>query len=198
MHWERGAGDSVSLIWNPKGIQVCNSLIRNSEVKWTEVKSLSRVRLFATSWMVAYQAPPTMGFSRQEYWSGVPFPSPGDLPNPGIKAGSPALQTRRFTVWATREALFVTPWTIAHQASPSMEFSRHEYWSRLPFHSPGDLPYPGIEPRSPNIAGRRFTIWATRESKGILGTVQEYNNKNHFSWGGIGSKFTCGSLDGKI
>ena len=42
---------------------------------------------------VAYQAPPSMGFSRQEYWSGLPFPSPGDLPNPGIKRGSSALQT---------------------------------------------------------------------------------------------------------
>ena len=58
-----------------------------------EVKSLSRVRLCATPWTVAYQAPPSMGFSRQEYWSGLPFPSPRDLPNPGIKPGSPALQT---------------------------------------------------------------------------------------------------------
>ena len=57
-----------------------------------KVKSLSRVRLFATPWTVAYQAPPPVGFSRQEYWSGLPFPSPGDLPNPGIKPGSPALQ----------------------------------------------------------------------------------------------------------
>ena len=47
------------------------------------VKSLSRVRLFATSWTVANQAPPSMGFSRQEYWSGLPFPSPGDLSDPG-------------------------------------------------------------------------------------------------------------------
>ena len=54
-----------------------------------KVKSLSRVRLFATPWNVAYQAPPSMGFSRQEYWSGVPFPSPVDLPNPGIEPGSP-------------------------------------------------------------------------------------------------------------
>ena len=46
----------------------------------------------ATSWTVAYQAPPSMGFSRQAWWSGLPFPSPGDLPNPGIEAGSPALQ----------------------------------------------------------------------------------------------------------
>ena len=56
------------------------------------VKSLSRVQLFATPWTVTYQAPPTMGFSRQEYWSGLPFPSPGDLPNPGIEPWSPALQ----------------------------------------------------------------------------------------------------------
>ena len=60
--------------------------------KWSEVKSLSRVRLFATPWTVAYQAPQSMGFSRQEYWSGVPFPSPGDLPNSGIEPGSPTLE----------------------------------------------------------------------------------------------------------
>ena len=47
-------------------------------------------------WTVARQAPLTMGFSRQEYWSGVPFPSPGDLPDPGIKPGSPALQADSF------------------------------------------------------------------------------------------------------
>ena len=58
-----------------------------------KVKSLSPVRLFATPWTVTYQAPRSIGFSRQEYWSGLPFPSPGDLPNPGIEPGSPALQT---------------------------------------------------------------------------------------------------------
>ena len=56
-----------------------------------KVKLLSRVQLFATPWTVAYQAPPSMGFSRQEYWSGLPFPSPGDLLDPGIEPGSPAL-----------------------------------------------------------------------------------------------------------
>ena len=56
------------------------------------MKSLSRVRLFVTPWTVAYQAPPSLGFSRQEYWSGLSFPSPGDLPNPGIELGSLALQ----------------------------------------------------------------------------------------------------------
>ena len=58
-----------------------------------KVKSLSHVRLFSIPQTVAYQAPPSMGFSRQEYWSELPFPSPGDLPNPGIEPGSPALQT---------------------------------------------------------------------------------------------------------
>ena len=57
----------------------------------TKVKSLSRVRLFATPWTVAYQAPPSMEFTRQKYWSGLPFPSAGDLPHPWIKPGSPTL-----------------------------------------------------------------------------------------------------------
>ena len=62
-----------------------------------KVKSLSRVWLFATPWTVAYQAPPSMGFSRQEYWSGLPFPSPGDLPNPGIEPRYPVLQADALT-----------------------------------------------------------------------------------------------------
>ena len=56
-----------------------------------KVKSLSHVRLFATPWTVAYQASPSMGFSRQEYWNGLTFPSPGDLSDPGIEPGSPTL-----------------------------------------------------------------------------------------------------------
>ena len=62
----------------------------------SEVSQLSRVRLFATPWMVAYQAPQSMGFSRREYWNGLPSPSPGDLLNPGIEPWSPALQTDAF------------------------------------------------------------------------------------------------------
>ena len=57
-----------------------------------KVKSFSSVQLFVTPWTVAYQASPSMGFSRQEYQSGLPFPSSGDLPDPGIKPGSPELQ----------------------------------------------------------------------------------------------------------
>ena len=66
--------------------------------KWkVKVKSLSRVQLFATLWTVAYQAPLSMGFTGQEYWGGLPFPSPGDLSNPGIKPGSPTLQADALT-----------------------------------------------------------------------------------------------------
>ena len=57
-----------------------------------KVKPLSRVRLFATPWTIAHQSPLSMGFSRQEYWSGLPFPPPGDLPQPGIELTSPACQ----------------------------------------------------------------------------------------------------------
>ena len=61
------------------------------------LKSLSHVRLFATLWTVAYQAPLSMRFSRQEYWSGLPFPSPGDLPDPEIEPGSSALESDALT-----------------------------------------------------------------------------------------------------
>ena len=69
---------------------VFSSSSLNSEVlgqcfAYDKVKSIRRVRLFEAPWTVAYQAPPSMGFSRQEYWSGLPFPSPEDLPDPGIK-----------------------------------------------------------------------------------------------------------------
>ena len=61
------------------------------------VESLSRVRLFVTPWTVAHQSPLSMGFPRQEYWSGLPFPSPGDLPDSGIDPGLPALVSGFFT-----------------------------------------------------------------------------------------------------
>ena len=67
------------------------SLDEEDALEKLKVKLLSHVRLFATPQIVTYQAPPSMGFSRQEYWSGLPFPSPEDLPNPGIEPGSPAL-----------------------------------------------------------------------------------------------------------
>ena len=132
---------------------------------------LSHVQLFETPLTANCQGLLSMEFSRQAYWSGLPFPSPGDFPKPGIKLRSSSfffLQTQIFyitgnffTVWATRVKsksiqwkwkllsqvqLFATPWT-----TQSMEFSRSEHWSGQPFPSPGDIPNPGIEPRSPAL-----------------------------------------------
>ena len=65
--------------------------------KKVKVKSLNRVRLFVTPWTIAYQAPPSMGFPRQEYWSGLPFPSPEIFPTQGLNPGLPH-GSRRFTI----------------------------------------------------------------------------------------------------
>ena len=87
-----------------------------SERKW----KWSRVRLFATPWTVAHQAPLSMGFSRQEYWSGLPFPSPGDLPNPGIEPRSPAMQADALTSEPPGKLIWVV---ISIKIRPSL-------WSR--------------------------------------------------------------------
>ena len=76
-------------------LMACSSVI---SVSWKlKVKLLSLVWRFATPWTVAHQAPPSMGFSRQEHWSGLPFPFPGDLPDPGIEPRSPALEADALT-----------------------------------------------------------------------------------------------------
>ena len=72
-----------------------------------KVKLLNHVRLFATLWTVACQASPSMGFCMQEYWSGLPFPPPGDLPDPGIEPASPA--------FPALQADFLP---LSHQGSP--------------------------------------------------------------------------------
>ena len=72
--------------------------------KDSEVKSLSRVRLFANPWTVAQQAPLSMGFSRQEYRSGLPFPSPGESSRPRDRTQVSYIAGRRFNLWATKEA----------------------------------------------------------------------------------------------
>ena len=82
---------------HPKTIRLINEFSKVTGWVSEWVKSLSPVRLFATPWTVAYQAPLSLGFSRQEYWSGLPFPSPGNLPDPGIEPGSPALQADALT-----------------------------------------------------------------------------------------------------
>jgi len=69
----------------------CDDFLEQDSMR-NKVKSLSRVQFFATPWTVASQTFPSMGFSRQEYQSGLPSPFPGDLPNPGIELRSPTLQ----------------------------------------------------------------------------------------------------------
>ena len=89
--------------------------------------------------MAAHQAPPSLGFSRQEHWSGLPFPSP--------------MHENEEWKWS-RSVMpnsFATPWTVTYQALLSMGFPRQEYWSGLPLPSPGDLPDPGIKPASPTL-----------------------------------------------
>ena len=81
------------------------------------MKSLSCVRLFATPWNVAYQAPPSMKFSRQEYWSRLPFPSPGDLPDPGVEPES--LHCRQ------------TLYHLSHQGNPNKESRGSEIVGKL-------------------------------------------------------------------
>ena len=96
-----------------------------------KVKSLSHVQPFGTPWAVDCQAPPSMGFSRQEYWSGLPFLSPGDLPNPGIKPGSPTLQADS-TIWATREAwALIVNQTTKGAPPPTHPFMDLEPWGWL-------------------------------------------------------------------
>ena len=149
-----------------------------------------------------------MEFSRPEYWSGWPFPSPGDLPNPRIEPRSPALQVDSLPaepqgklkntgvgslsllqqIFLTQESnwgllycrqnlyqllllllshfsrvqLCATPWAVQ-----SMGFSRPEYWRRVPFSSPGDIPDPGIKPGSP--AFQADSLPAKTQGKPCLG-----------------------------
>ena len=90
------------------------------------MKSLSPVRLFATPWTVAHQAPPSMGFSRQEYWSGLPFPSPGDLPNPGIEPRSPTLQADALTSAPPGKPVGEPVWKLKSRNPGSISFQNVE------------------------------------------------------------------------
>ena len=79
---------------------------------------LSYIRLFATPWTVACQAPVSTGFPRQEYWSGLPFPSPETLSNSWIEPGSLALAGRFFTIWAICVHISPPSWTPPHHPTP--------------------------------------------------------------------------------
>ena len=146
-------------------INPCCSLDRLSPNPCCEVmhmmSSFSCVQLFATLCTIACQAPLSLGFPRQEYWSGLPFPPPGYLPDPGIQPASPALAGGAFPSEHqgsllllsrfSRVRLSATPRTVAYQSPLSVGFSRQESWSGLPLPSPGDLADPGIELRSPAL-----------------------------------------------
>ena len=83
-------------------------------------QSLSRVQLFVTPWIAACQAPLSMGLPRQECWSGLPFPSSGDLPNPGIEPGSPVLQADSLpTELSGKPAHFTNSYCLHQQFSNS-------------------------------------------------------------------------------
>ena len=107
-----------------------NLLAQNVNSFSFKVKLLSCVWLSGTPWTVAYQASPSMGFSRQEYWSGLPFLSPGDLPDPGIKPGSPALRA---------DALLSEPGSKG-KASSNPRFEPH--WADQPYFLSSFVPVP--------------------------------------------------------
>ena len=112
------ARDPVTLIWGGGGLAHDRHLWRSalwSSKEWLCLPSracalscFGRVRLFATPWNVAHRAPLSIEFSKQEYWSGLPFPSPGDLPDPGLKPTSPAIP-----------ALQADSLPMSHQGSPA-------------------------------------------------------------------------------
>ena len=141
-----------------------------SEVKW----NCCRIRLFATPWTVAYQASPSMGFSRQEYCSGLPFPSPGNLPDPGIKPRSPALQADSFNLWAIREAHgkwqindveWVNNLRAGNQTSSIHEILQARILEWLPCPPPGNLLYRGSKLRLLHLLQCRQILchWTTRK-----------------------------------
>ena len=142
-----------------------------SEMKW----SVSRVWLFATSWIIACQAPLSIEFSRQVYWSGLPFPSPGDLSEPGTEPRSllqgrqifhhlsyqgslsecllyanycQALYTLYVCVCVCAQLCSIVCHPMGYRlpgSSLSTEFCRQKYCSGLTFPTPGHLPHPGME-----------------------------------------------------
>ena len=112
-----------------------NLQIKHFHSSKNESVSHSAMSDFTTPWTVACQALLSREFSRQEYWSGLPFPSPGDLPNPGIKSRSPALQGDSFqSVWATRHDL--KPWPTLKMSWETEEEPRNFNQKTLGFSEP--------------------------------------------------------------
>ena len=134
------------------------------------MKSLSRVRLFATPWTVAYQAPQSTEFSRQEYWSGLPFPSPGDLPNPGIEPWSPTLQADALpsepyylTISEVKVAQScLTLWDLMDYTVHGILQARILEWVAFAFSRASSQPKDRTQ--LSRIAGGFITSWVTREA----------------------------------
>ena len=147
------------------------AIVNSAAMDMCTLSRFSGIWLLGTLWMGAHRVPQSMGFSRNECCSELPCSHPGYLPNPGMQPTfllSPALAGGFFITSATWAAsrssvsrfrsiwLSVTLWTVTHQAPLSVRFSRQEYWTRLPWPPPGDLPNPGIKPASltsPALAG---------------------------------------------
>ena len=124
------------------------------------MKSVSRARPSATPWTAAFQAPLSMGFSRQEYWSGVPLPSPSNA----SKHTRIYIHTHTYLVASVvSDSVWPHGLYIAHQAPLSMGFSRWEYWSGLPCPPSGHLPDPGIKSRYPalHVASSSLSQWGS-------------------------------------
>ena len=141
-------------------------------------KSLSCVWLFAIPWTVACQTPLSMEFSRQEFWSGLPFPSPRDLPDPGNKPRSPALQQILYCL-SHQGSPYTLLYCSVTQSCPTLcdpvdcsppgssvrgiLQARILEWVAIPF-SKGSS-WPRDRTRVSCTAGRHFTLWATKEAK---------------------------------
>ena len=175
------------LLW--KGSRKIGAWLSESESVSHSVMSNS-----TTPRMVAHPAPLSMGFSRQGYWSGLPFPAPGDLSHPRIEPWTPALLQilyclshkgspnkggRTFMIEhcaqsVSRVRLHATPRTVARQAPLSLGFSRHGYWGGLLCPSPEDLPDPG-KPRSPALQADSLLSEPPGTHDRILGSLLEAN-----------------------
>ena len=159
----------------------------------------SRVRLCATPQTAAHQAPPSLGFSRQEHWSGLPFPSPvqesekwkwsrsvvSDSYRPHGLQPTRLLHPWDFLSKSTRVGsiaffrqslshvqIFAIPWTAALQAPLFMEFSRQQYWSGKPFPSSRRSSRPRDRTQASHISGRFFTVWVTREALSLYNSFK--------------------------
>ena len=162
------------------------------------MKWLSRVRLFATPWIVAYQASPSMGFSRQEYWSGLPFPSPGDLPDPRIKPGSPALQAASLPTEPPSEAKWKSLSCVSDSLQPHGLYGP---WNSLGqntgvgslFLLQGIFPTQGSNPALPHC---RWTLYQLSHKGSPLShqgypNFKNWNNNPNAYWASIMCSELC-------